>query len=429
MIVSSILLVIFIGGGTVASYLTTDNQKIGSRVKISGISVEGMHIDEAEEILQDTLDLPKSIELTENEATFSIDLNENVASYDFQQALKEAKEYVDIFHEKSRFPEIIDVKAPLKIDSNFLEEELEELKTDFDNEPENAKLKSQEGTPKIKDEKKGHELEVEQTKTAIKDYLQKGITQNIPIETKKIQPEVTAEDLPEMNQKLSSFKVNIPDEEDFLHNVKTAKDKICGKVLETGEHFSFNNKIGPVSSDNDYRKAQTLIKRESHVSGGGVSLLATCLYQVSLKGKITILERHSHQESIRLISPGRDAMINYDLQDLVLRNDHDYPVIFTMHLEDDKLEVFLYSKEDLFIPNIDIHTDKVETLKPTKLERSTSNLPQGEKEILQEAQKGYRVEVYIEYGPEVKKDKEKELITEDFYRPVNEIVRVGTRPY
>ena len=173
MIISSILLVIFIGGGTVASYLTTDDQKIGSRVKISGISVEGMHIDEAEEILQDTLDLPKNIELTGSEATFSIDLNENVASYDFQQALNIAKEKVDIFHEKSRFPETIDVKAPLKIDSNFLKEELEDLKKDFDNEPINAKLKSQEGTPKIKDEKEGHELEIEQTKTAIKDYLQK----------------------------------------------------------------------------------------------------------------------------------------------------------------------------------------------------------------------------------------------------------------
>ena len=232
-----------------------------------------------------------------------------------------------------------------------------------------------------------------------------------------------------MNQKLSSFKVNIPDEEDYLHNIKTAKDKICGKVLETGEQFSFNNEIGPVSTDNDYKKAQTLIKRESQVIGGGISLLASCLYQVSLKGKITILERHSHQESIRQISPGRDAMINYGLQDLVLRNDHDYPVIFTMYMENDKLEVFLYSKDDLYVPNIDIHTKIVETLKPTELERNTSNLPRGQKEVLQEAQEGYRVEVYREYSPEVKKDKEKELITEDFYRPVNKIVRVGTRPY
>lgn len=132
------------------------------------------------------------------------------------------------------------------------------------------------------------------------------------------------------------------------HNAFLACSKLNGAVIQPGDEFSFNRRVGSWSRDAGYRRAPvsyngTLID----AWGGGVCQTSTTLYNAALIAGLEILERHPHRFAPSYCPPGRDAAVAFSGVDLRFRNTYDFPVTISARFEGDQLVVGLAGKGQL----------------------------------------------------------------------------------
>lgn len=111
------------------------------------------------------------------------------------------------------------------------------------------------------------------------------------------------------------------------HNAELALSRLDGTVINPGETFSFNKKVGSFSRDQGYRKAPVSYNGQLVDSwGGGVCQASTTLYNTALLAGMQIVERNRHRFSPSYVEPGRDAAVAFNTIDLKFRNPYDFPV-------------------------------------------------------------------------------------------------------
>lgn len=110
-------------------------------------------------------------------------------------------------------------------------------------------------------------------------------------------------------------------------NLRVAAETLDGAVIEPGETFSFNERIGDVEQDPRYRNAAVIEGGEMvSGSGGGICQVSTALYIAALKADLEIVERHPHSVASDYAPIGLDATLVYGVMDLRIRNAGDAPV-------------------------------------------------------------------------------------------------------
>ncbi len=110
-------------------------------------------------------------------------------------------------------------------------------------------------------------------------------------------------------------------------NAELALSRLDGTVVNPGETFSFNRKVGSFSRDQGYRKAPVSYNGQLVDSwGGGVCQASTTLYNTALLAGMQIVERNRHRFSPSYVEPGRDAAVAFNTIDLKFRNPYDFPV-------------------------------------------------------------------------------------------------------
>lgn len=110
-------------------------------------------------------------------------------------------------------------------------------------------------------------------------------------------------------------------------NFITAARALDGAVIEPGQTFSFNAKVGPRTGSRGFVPAASYLGG-SRVSseGGGICLISSCLYQAALLSGLQIKERAAHTTCVRSVPPGLDATVWYGKADLKLVNNYKQPV-------------------------------------------------------------------------------------------------------
>jgi vancomycin resistance protein VanW len=135
----------------------------------------------------------------------------------------------------------------------------------------------------------------------------------------------------ESEQTLSSFATPLSGRmASQRQNATLALKKLDGAVIQPGEVFSFNARVGTWSKDQGYVKAPvsfsgTLIP----ASGGGVCQTSTTLYNAAVLAGLEVIERHPHAFAPNYVPPGRDAAVAYSSVDLKVRNPYTFPL--TIH--------------------------------------------------------------------------------------------------
>lgn len=110
-------------------------------------------------------------------------------------------------------------------------------------------------------------------------------------------------------------------------NIKLATGIIDGLVLMPGERFSFNEVVGPRTSQRGFRMAGVFVNgRLDEGIGGGICQVSTTLYNSALLSDLKIIERRNHSLAVPYVQVGRDAAVSYGAIDLVLENSHPFPV-------------------------------------------------------------------------------------------------------
>lgn len=108
-----------------------------------------------------------------------------------------------------------------------------------------------------------------------------------------------------------------------ITNIKITCSKINERVLKPGETFSFNQIVGPCTSQEGYKKAEIYVnKKIAYALGGGNCQVSTTLYNAALAVPgIDITERHEHNgRPVDYIEDGKDATVSYNTLDLKFVN-------------------------------------------------------------------------------------------------------------
>ena len=107
-----------------------------------------------------------------------------------------------------------------------------------------------------------------------------------------------------------------------IHNVQLMAEYIDGTVIEPGDTFSFNDRVGPRTIERGFREGQMIIGSLLLPSiGGGVCQTATTLFNNAFELGLPIVERHNHSFYISHYPMGRDATVSWGGPDFVFKND------------------------------------------------------------------------------------------------------------
>ncbi|MGW0162596.1 VanW family protein [Mycobacterium sp. NPDC003323] len=109
---------------------------------------------------------------------------------------------------------------------------------------------------------------------------------------------------------------------DSGRNIRRAAEQIDGIVVRPGETFSLNGATNPRNAASGYVEAGIIQNgRPARGVGGGVSQLATTLFNAAYFAGMVDVEHHEHSYYISRYPAGREATVFGDVLDVKFRND------------------------------------------------------------------------------------------------------------
>jgi vancomycin resistance protein YoaR len=153
--------------------------------------------------------------------------------------------------------------------------------------------------------------------------------------TVKTDPETTADEVRSLGvkQKVSEFTTYYPHADYRNVNIGRAAEIVDGTLLKPGETFSLNGTVGERTRENGFTEGFVIndgILVED--LGGGVSQMATTLFNAAFFAGLEDVEHKPHSFYIDRYPVGREATVAWPTVDLRFRNDTKYGVLIdTIH--------------------------------------------------------------------------------------------------
>lgn len=156
-----------------------------------------------------------------------------------------------------------------------------------------------------------------------------------PERTATVQPVVTEPELTTaeaealgVRQVVSSFSTNLTADAGRTENLRIAARTVNGTLLLPGETFSLNDTLGRRTAEKGYNEAPVIMNgRLTMGHGGGVSQMATTLFNAMFFAGLEDVEHKPHSFYISRYPEGREATVNYPTVDLKFRNDSPHGVL------------------------------------------------------------------------------------------------------
>jgi len=154
---------------------------------------------------------------------------------------------------------------------------------------------------------------------------------------------VSADELKDRYQELSSFETHTTNVAVRNKNVSLAADSINGTIVKPGEEFSYNGTVGKRTKDKGYGEAGAYLNGEVvQEIGGGVCQVSTTLYNAVFRAGLQSTERTSHTFAPSYVTPGLDATVSWGGPDYKFVNNSPYPVGIKAHYENRKVRVSIF---------------------------------------------------------------------------------------
>ncbi len=125
-----------------------------------------------------------------------------------------------------------------------------------------------------------------------------------------------------IERRLSSYTTLYAGSADRISNLRLAVSLLDGALVAPGMTFSLNEEVGERTLESGFRSAPVIVADEySEAVGGGVSQVATTVFNAAWEAGLKIAERNPHSLYISRYQLGRDATVNYPDLDLKFVND------------------------------------------------------------------------------------------------------------
>jgi vancomycin resistance protein YoaR len=151
-----------------------------------------------------------------------------------------------------------------------------------------------------------------------------------------------------IQQKLTSFTTDMGvSSSNRIHNVHLMADYIDGTLIPPGEVFSFNDVVGPRTSERGFLEGQMIIGSLVLPSiGGGVCQTATTLFNDAFELGLPILERTNHNLYLSHYPLGRDATVSWGGPDFKFKNDLKHGILIKTSYTDSTLTFTFYGTNE-----------------------------------------------------------------------------------
>ncbi|ACZ29911.1 VanW family protein [Xylanimonas cellulosilytica DSM 15894] len=161
-------------------------------------------------------------------------------------------------------------------------------------------------------------------------------------------PEVTAESLEALgvNEVVARFSTSLTANRVRTDNIRLGSERITGTLIRPGETFSLLEALGPITTANGFGNAPVIVGGQFVPGvGGGLSQLATNVFNAGFFAGFEIVEHRPHSVWIPRYPAGREATIFTGSIDLRFRNNTPYGAVLHAFVADGQLTVQVWSTE------------------------------------------------------------------------------------
>ena len=195
---------------------------------------------------------------------------------------------------------------------------------------------------------------------------------------------------------IATFTVAGSNNSSLKNNLALACKAINGLLIPSNKKFSFSETLGQPSVGKGYQKVEMYVGTElTEVLGGGISHVATALYNCAILADLDIIERHAHTYAPGFVAPGLDAQIIWGTYDLIFSNNTSYPIRIEAAMVGNSVEVKLIGTDDKDYYT-KVETEVTEREPTTLIQTMVEGNPGGYKkdDVLVEGIMGYDVIVH-----------------------------------
>ncbi|MFC9286632.1 VanW family protein [Streptomyces sp. NPDC057052] len=223
------------------------------------------------------------------------------------------------------------------------------------------------------------------------------------VAARQIQPEVTRENAARLGltEKMSSFTVNFEPAAYRTTNIGRAVELLNGSVVMPNETWSFNRTVGERTEANGFVEGIMILDDQyAKAPGGGVSAVATTVFNAMFFAGVKPVEHGAHSFYIERYPEGREATVAWGSLDLRFTNDSGKAVYIQAESTDTSVTVtFLGTKK----------YDEITSVKGprTNVRQSAKKVSTAEKCVPQTPLEGFDVtveRVFSVAGREVKRE-------------------------
>jgi len=209
-------------------------------------------------------------------------------------------------------------------------------------------------------------------------------------------------------------------------NIRRAAEILDGQIIGPGERYSLNEGMGERTRERGFVPAPMILAgRLVDAVGGGVSQVATTVFNAAFFAGLELVEHTPHQFYIDRYPMGREATISWGGPELVFRNDWDAGILMKVEATETSIAVRFYSAP--LQRRVETETGEPYDHRPprTRIQKNDSLAP-GERRVVQEAgAPGFSVDYTrtVWKGDEVRRDERFRV----GYDPQDRFVEVGSR--
>lgn len=407
-------------------------------VKVQGIDVGGKTKEEAIKIIKQNVNnkvLNKKIVLKTSKKSYELKYSDLKAKYNIEETVEKAFKYGKderMFNKYKLMKNNTgkDFLMEFTYDKKYIDKLSDVIEKETNGKSVNASIiMTTSGVFKINPEKIGEIVDKKSVKKDILNSISEEAGKDTVIEVKTVKnnPKVTKQQLQKINTRISSFTTNFASSPvGRAENIIKGSMSINKKLLMPGEVFSFNKTVGPITAAKGYKLAPIILNDKLQPGiGGGICQVSTTLHNAVLRANIIPIERTHHTMPSAYVDIGMDATVDYNVIDYKFKNTLPYPIYIETYSKNKNITFNIYSDSSLNKIKYDIINDVYETIPLKETVVYDKSLLKGKVIIDNKGHDGCRVRVY-KVGYKKNKLISKKLIYNDYYKPVERIIRMGT---
>ncbi|SFD40526.1 VanW family protein [Streptomyces aidingensis] len=177
----------------------------------------------------------------------------------------------------------------------------------------------------VEDGRPGVRVDTEGLGDAVLPLLTRGGAERTgEVATEEVEPELSADNLDELGitEKMSSFTVHFDPAPYRSTNIGRAAELINGSLVKPGEVWSFNETVGERTAENGFVEGVIILDdRYQKAQGGGVSAVATTMFNAVFFAGVKPVEYGAHSFYIERYPEGREATVAWGHLDNRWEND------------------------------------------------------------------------------------------------------------